>query len=105
MENYEALNEDNRFAVRRLVKNFIRLYACMAQIVRTFDKDLLKTYVFAEFLYKFLPKNLREKVDMTGKLALVNSQFKEGFSGNIELAPMANQKTLKPEQGGKGKKP
>ena len=105
LENYGTLTEDNRFAVRRLVKNFIRFYAYMAQIVRTFDKELLKTYVFAEFLYKFLPKNPKEKVDLTGKLALVNSQFREGFSGSIELAPTAEQKTLKPEKGGKGKKP
>lgn len=105
LKAFDTLTEENRFAVRSLVKNFIRFYAYMAQIVRTFDKELLKTYVFAEYLYKFLPKNPHEKVDLTGKLALINNKYSTGFSGTITLAPKPDDKTLKPEKGGKGNKP
>lgn len=101
----ETLTEENRFKVRSLVKNFIRFYAYMAQIVRTFDKELLKTYIFTEYLYKFLPKHPHEKVDLTGKLALINNEYTKSFSGQIELSPKPEDKTLKPEKGGQGKKP
>ena len=105
LKAFDDLPEEDRFEVRSLVKNFIRFYASMAQIVRTFDKELLKTYVFAEYLYKFLPKHPHEKVDLTGKLALINNKYSKGFSGTITLAPKPEDKTLKPETGGKGNKP
>lgn len=100
---YKELTEENQFLVRSLVKNFIRFYAYMAQIVRTWDKELYKSYIYAEFLYKALPKNAHESVDLTGKISLVNSKFDETFSGSISLAPTQEDKTLEPEKGSVGK--
>ena len=70
LEDFNNLEEEDRFKVRSLVRNFNRFYSYMAQIVRTFDVELYKTYVFTEILYKLLPKTPHEKVDLTGKLAL-----------------------------------
>lgn len=100
---YRELTEENQFRVRSLVKNFTRFYAYMAQIARTWDKELYKSYIYAEFLYKVLPKNPHESVDLTGKISLVNSKFDETFSGSISLAPTQEEKTLKPEKGSSGK--
>jgi type I restriction enzyme R subunit len=75
----------------------------MAQIVRTFDVDLYKTYIFTELLFKILPKNAHEKVDLNGKLALEHNKLSEGFSGSIVLEPTVEDKTLKGEKGGTGK--
>ena len=50
-------------------------------------------------------KNPHEKVDLTGKLALINNKYSKGFSGTISLAPKPEDKTLKPETGGRGNKP
>lgn len=97
---YELLLVDDQFKVRFLVRNFNRFYAYMAQIIRTFDKDLYKSYVFTEFLYKFLPKNPHEKVDLTNKLALINNKLTETFSGSIQLESGKNK--VKAENGGKG---
>ena len=94
---YSTLTEENQFKVRFLLKNFNRFYAYMAQIVRTFDKELYKTYVFTEFLYKFLPKNPHEKVNLDDKIALKYNQLKETFSGSIELNPSTKDKTIKGE--------
>lgn len=102
---YDELDEEEKFKFRRLVKNFNRFYAYMAQIVRTFDKELLSTYVFCEFLYKFLPKTPHEKVDLTDKLSLINNKLTETFSGSIELTPTTETKTLRPEKGSDGGKP
>ena len=77
----------------------------MAQIVRTFDKELYKTYVFTEFLYKFLPKNPHEKVNLDDKIALKYNQLKETFSGTIELNPTIKDKTIKGEKPTEGQNP
>ena len=103
MEDYMQLEEEERFKVRFLVRAFNRFYSYMAQIVRTFDVELYKTYVFTELLFKLLPKNPHEKVDLTGKLALEHNKLSEGFSGSIVLEPTVEDKTLKGEKGGTGK--
>lgn len=103
MEDYMQLDEEDRFKVRFLVRAFNRFYSYMAQIVRTFDVELYKTYVFTELLFKLLPKTPHEKVDLTGKLALEHNKLSEGFSGSIVLEPTIEDKTLKGEKGGSGK--
>lgn len=103
MEDYMQLEEEDRFKVRFLVRAFNRFYSYVAQIVRTFDVELYKTYVFTELLFKLLPKNPHEKVDLTGKLALEHNKLTEGFSGSIVLEPTEKDKTLKGEKGGTGK--
>ena len=103
MEDYMQLDEEDRFKVRFFVRAFNRFYSYMAQIVRTFDVELYKTYIFTELLFKILPKNAHEKVDLNGKLALEHNKLSEGFSGSIVLEPTAEDKTLKGEKGGTGK--
>ncbi len=105
LEDFNSLEEEDRFKVRSPVRNFNRFYSYMAQIVRTFDVELYKTYVFTEILYKLLPKTPHEKVDLTGKLALEHHKFTEDFTGSIVLAPTAEDKTLENEKGGSGNAP
>lgn len=101
---FEALEEEDRFKVRFLVRAFVRFYAYMAQIARTFDKELYKTYIFCDFLFKFLPKNAHEKVDLENKLILEHHIFDVQPSGSIELKPTKDDKTIKGEKGGTGRK-
>ena len=105
LEDYEALDIEDKFKFRSLLRNFNRFYSYMAQIVRTFDVELYKTYIFTEILYKLIPKTPHEKVDLTGKLALEHNKLTEGFSGSIVLAPTAEDKTLESEKGGSGNAP
>ena len=102
LDNYMQLEEEAQFKVRSLMKNFNRFYSYMAQVIRTFDRDLYKSYIFTEFLYKFLPKNAHEQVDLSGKLALINNKLSETFSGSLSLAPTKEDKTINPEKGGQG---
>ena len=99
-KEFEKLELEERFKVRYIIKAFNRFYSYMAQIVRTFDVELYKTYIFTEILYKLIPKTPHEKVDLTGKLALEQHKFSEGFSGSIVLAPTVEDKTLENEKGG-----
>jgi type I restriction enzyme R subunit len=102
LKEFSELEEEERFRVRSLVRNFNRFYSYMAQIARTFDVDLYKTYVFTELLYKFLPKTPHEKVDLTGKLALEHNKMTETFTGSIVLNPTKEDKILRSETGGEG---
>ena len=102
MDAFDSLQEEDKFKVRSLVKNFNRFYAYMAQIVRTFDVELYKTYIFTELLYKLLPKTPHTTVDLTGMLALEHNKLTETFSGSIAMDQTAEYKTLKSEKGGTG---
>lgn len=104
VEDFQKLDEEDQFKIRFLIRAFIRFYAYMAQIVRTFDKDLLKTYIFCEFLFRLLPKNAHEKVDLDNKLSLEHHIFDVQPTGSIELKPTKEDKTLKGEKGGTGTK-
>lgn len=103
LDAYNNLTEENKFQFRFDLRAFIRFYSYMANIVRTYDKELFKTYVFCDFLFKFIPKTPHEKVDLSGKLALINNKLTETFSGGLSLNPTEKEKTLKPETGGQGK--
>lgn len=85
VERYEALNEDKRFEARSKIKNFVRFYAYMAQIARTFDRDLYKAYVYADYLYRLLPKDPKERVDLSKQIMLVNSKIAESETISINL--------------------
>lgn len=102
LKAYEELDEEERFRVRFLIRAFNRFYSYMAQIVRTFDVELYKTYIFTELLFKLLPKTPHEKVDLSGKLALESNKLTESFSDSIVLEPAAEDKMLTGEKGGTG---
>lgn len=102
MDMFDNLEEEEKFKVRSLLKNFNRFYAYMAQIVRTFDIELYKTYIFTELLYKLLPKTPHAIVDLTGMLVLEHNKLTESFSGAIVMEPGGGYKTLKNEKGGNG---
>lgn len=104
LEDFQQLDEEDRFKIRFNIRAFNRFYAYMAQIERTFDRELFKTYIFCEFLFKLLPKTPHEIVDLKNKLSLEHHVFKVQPSGSIELKPTQEDKTLKGEKGGTGSK-
>lgn len=104
LNDFQQLDEEDRFKLRYNIRAFNRFYAYMAQVARTFDKELFKTYIFCEYLFKLLPKTPHEKVDLDNKLSLEHHIFKVQPSGSIELKPTKEDKTLKGEKGGTGSK-
>ena len=85
LARFEQLDEEARFKVRSLIKNFVRFYAYMAQVERTYDRSLYKTYIFCDLLYRLLPKTPHEKVDLDKQILLINSRIEEGKTQQIEL--------------------
>ena len=104
LEDFNQLEEEDRFKVRFLVRAFIRFYAYMAQIERTFDKELFKTYIFCEYLFKLLPKTPHDRVELSDKLQLEHHNFTIEETRAIELTPSEKEKTLSGEKGGEGNK-
>ena len=103
VDRFEELDEETRFTVRGKIKNFIRFYAYMAQIARTFDRSLMKSYIFADYLYRVLPKNPRERVDLDKKVRLVNNTIKANEMMHISLDGAKPE--IKGENPGAGRKP
>ena len=102
IDRYGLLPEEKRFEARNKIKNFIRFYSYMAQIARTFDKGLYKAYVYADFLYRLLPKDPHEKVDLSKQIMLINSKISQGETVSIDLA--GEIKPIKGENPKAGKK-
>ncbi len=102
IERYEELAEEKRFEVRGKIKNFVRFYSYMAQIARTFDKELYKAYIFADFLYRLLPKDPHARVDLNKQIMLINSRISEGNTITISLG--GETKPIKGENPKAGKK-
>ena len=101
LDRYEELDEEKRFEVRSKIKNFVRFYSYIAQIARTYDKELYKAYVYADYLYRLLPKNARERIDLNRQIMLVNSKISEGETVSIRLGD--DQKPIKGENPKAGK--
>lgn len=103
VESFEELDEEKQFEVRGKIKNFVRFYAYMAQIARTFDRSLMKSYVFADYLYRVLPKGKRDSVDLDKKVRLVNNIIKANEMTNITLG--GDKPEIKGENPGAAHKP
>lgn len=103
VDRFTELDEEAQFEVRSKIKNFIRFYSYMAQIARTFDRSLMKSYIFADYLYRVLPKNPREKVDLEKKVRLVNNVIKANEMQSIKLG--GDKPEIKGENPGAAKKP
>jgi len=55
VESFKALEEDDRVNFRSKIRDYVKLYAFLSQIITFQDKELHKLYVFAEALSRQLP--------------------------------------------------
>jgi type I restriction enzyme R subunit len=60
-------------------------YGYVSQIVRMFDADLHKEYVFVSYLLDLLPNEPTEMINLEGKLQLEYYKLQKTFEGPIEL--------------------
>lgn len=102
LDRIETLSEEDQFKVRAKIKNFVRFYAYMAQIERTFDRSLYKAYVFADYLYRIMPKQPHERVDLNKKVTLLMSKITPTEMQDILLEGKPN---IKGEDPNNAKKP
>lgn len=73
----------NQAAAAQWAANTIECY--ISQILRMFDKELHKEYVFCCYLINLLPAETTDMVDLEGKLKLEYYKLQKTFAGSIEL--------------------
>lgn len=83
--SYNELSEEDRYQFRRKIRNFCKWYNYISQIIRMFDKDLHKEYIFCSYLEHLLPEEGKEKWDLADKVKLEYYKLQETFSGSISL--------------------
>ena len=104
-DSYNKLQPDERYNFRRLCRNLIKWYGYISQVVRMFDADLHKEYVFLGYLIKLIPPEDTQIIDLEGKLRLEYYKLQKTFEGSIGLReapgvyePAGAKGAVKPEE-------
>lgn len=101
-DRYNNKNTDDKYQFRRQVRCFIKWYGYISQVVRMFDKDLHKEYVFCSYLLGLLPYEKTEMIDIESKLKLEYYKLQKTFEGTIELEQKKGSYTPSDSTGAKG---
>lgn len=84
---YNELNDDERYQVRRKVRSFCKWYTYITQIVRMFDRDLHKEYVYLNYLRHLLKVEKIPVEAVDDKVEMRFYKLKQEFEGSISLEP------------------
>lgn len=103
-DRYNLKNPEERYQFRRLVRKLIRWYSYITQVVRMFDEDMHKEYLFLSYLIGLLPEEKEEPVDLDGKLKLEYYKLQKTFEGAITLDKIDGQYVSSKKQGVQGKR-
>ena len=104
-DRYNKLTPDERYNFRRFCRNLIKWYGYVSQVVRMFDEDLHKEFVFLSYLMKLIPSEPTQMIDLEDKLQLEYYKLQKTFDGAITLkdetgtyTPATASGTAKPEE-------
>ena len=104
-DRYNKLTPGERYQFRRLCRNMIKWYGYISQVVRMFDTDLHKEYVFLSYLLGLIPPETTTMIDLEGKLQLEYYKLQKTFEGAIMLkeetgvyTPASAKGAVKPEE-------
>ena len=84
-KRYNEMEQKQRYEFRREVRSFVKWYNYIMQIVRMFDKELHKEYIFCSYLSHLLPSDDTEIWDLGNKVSLEYYKLEETFAGSITL--------------------
>jgi len=85
VQRYQQKENDDRYQIRRIMRNFCKWYRYVSQVVRMFDKELHKEYVYCSFLVGMLPEENSPMIDITKMLSLEMYKLEKTFEGDISL--------------------
>ena len=104
-ERYNRLTPDERYQFRRLCRNLLKWYGYISQVVRMFDAELHKEYVFLGYLIDLIPQDKVQMIDLEGKIQLEYYKLQKTFEGAITLKeeagvyePASAKGAVKPEE-------
>ena len=85
VSRYNAKTDDERYQIRRELRKFVKYYGYVTQIIRTYDEQLHKEYLFCKFFLGLLPIEPIAIIDLKDKLQLEYYKLTKTFSGDITL--------------------
>lgn len=89
---------------RTILSRFIRIYSYVTQICRMYDKDMQKFYDYGKFLLTCIPKDDKDKIDLSDQLILEYYKLQKSFEGDIGLESGGSIEPISGEAGAKEKK-
>lgn len=84
---YNELDDEKSYQVRRKVRSFCKWYAYITQVVRMFDRDLHKEYVYLSYLRHLLKVEKIPVEAVDDKVEMRFYKLKREFEGSISLEP------------------
>lgn len=84
-ERYNKKTQNERYQFRRQLRSLVKWYGYISQIVRMYDRELHKEYLFCSYLLRLLPNEPTEMIDLEGKLKLEYYKLQKTYEGSIEL--------------------
>lgn len=85
VERYQRKESDERYQIRRTMRNFCKWYRYVSQILRMFDAEMHKEYVYCSFLVGMLPEDVVKMADIEKMLKLEMYKLEKTFDGDISL--------------------
>lgn len=99
-DRYNLKSAEERYQFRRHVRAFLRWYSYVTQVVRMFDEETQKEYLFLSYLLGLLPAQQDDPVDLDGKLRLEYYKLQKTFEGAIQLQELDGMYVPAKERGG-----
>ncbi len=104
VERFEALETAAQHEARGRLRDYVRLYAFLSQVITFVDADLERLYVFGRFLLRKLPpgeeklpREVQQAIDMASYGVRQMSTGQIGLGrGKTELEPMGQKDVLPP---------
>ncbi len=94
VNEYIKRDDDEKKDFRVTLKNFIKWYSHIIQIVRLFDIELEKEFLFVKYLIKFIPSEGLTNIDLTNKIKLEYYKLKESYNGSLSLYAVGEGTTI-----------
>lgn len=86
IDRYQATAEEEQFAFRNQLKDFVRLYAFISQLLSIPDSELEKLYEFSRHLARKLPiSSQRLPIEVQQSIALLTYRIQQTHTGRIPL--------------------
>ena len=85
VERYGEKESGERYQIRRSMRNFCKWYRYVSQVVRMFDKELHREFVYCSFLVGMLPDEQVPMADIEKMLRLEMYKLEKTFDGDISL--------------------
>ncbi len=103
VDRYNLKNAEERYQIRRQIRNFIKWYNYVVQVVRMFDREMHEEYLFLKYLEKLVPGDPKEPIDLDGKLKLEYYKLQKTFEGEICLEKTGGVYEPASKKGAQGK--